>query len=290
MARLIPTVAIVGRPNVGKSAIFNQFAGKKIAIVHDQAGVTRDRIMARCALGKTPFDIIDTGGIGSSPDPAFAEETHEAAQTAIRDAALILFVVDARQGVTPVDQELARGLRKIRQKILLVVNKVDHDQMQNHAEDFGKLGFSENYCISAAHGRGFTVLMERIDEELKSQGATTPDESEEDPAAPPRLSVIGRPNVGKSSLINAILNDKRTIVSDIAGTTRDAVDIHYSYQNKEFILCDTAGIRHRSKHDTSVEVFSVMRSEKSIERAELCVLVLDAVLGVTTQDKKIASL
>ncbi|MEO6848572.1 MAG: ribosome biogenesis GTPase Der [Chthoniobacterales bacterium] len=290
MARKLQSIAIVGRPNVGKSAIFNRLTRSKTAIVHDQPGVTRDRIVGRCTEGKIPFEIIDTGGIGSSPDPDFAEQTHDAAEVAMRDASLILFVVDAKQGMTPVDADLALQLRKNRRKVVLIVNKVDHERMENMTADFSKLGFPDSLTLSAAHGRGFNDLLQRIDTELKAKGAIEDSEDEEDPASPPRITIIGRPNVGKSSLINAILNDERTIVSDIAGTTRDAVDVRYTHQGREFILCDTAGIRHRSRHDTSVEVFSVMRSEKSIERAELCILVVDSTMGVTSQDKKIASL
>lgn len=280
------TVAIVGRPNVGKSALFNRLAGKMISIVHDQAGVTRDRIHATCKLGSAPFEIVDTGGIGFDPDPDFADETHFAADVAIESADLLLFILDGPAGATPLDADLARKIRGAAKPVILVINKIDNDKQESMVSDFLRLGFESPVMVSAAHGRGIGFLVERI-EGLIDVGI-------EDDAEPrgsvANVAVIGRPNVGKSSLINAILNDKRTIVSEIAGTTRDAVDIPYEHGGHKFLLVDTAGIRHRSKHDTSVEVFSVMRSENAIGRADLCVLVIDGSQGVTSQDKRIAGL
>lgn len=278
------SVAIVGRPNVGKSALFNRLAGKKISIVHDQAGVTRDRITAVCRLGKSLFEIVDTGGIGADPDPDFAEPTQQAAEIAIEAAQVLLLVVDGQVGATPLDRELANRLRSSKRPVILVVNKVDLEQHEDYILDFSGLGFENTLGVSAAHGRAIDELIEAIDEQLP---ATVNPEKPDDA---PKLALVGRPNVGKSSLINAILNDERAIVSDIAGTTRDAVDISYERDGQKFILCDTAGIRHRSKHNSSVEVFSVMRSEETIERADLCVLVVDATTGVQMQDKKIAGL
>jgi len=277
--------AIIGRPNVGKSALFNCLAGRKISIVHDQPGVTRDRISAVCRRGAAPFEIVDTGGIGSDPDPAFAVATREAADVAIGGADLLVFVVDAKDGLTPLDRQLADDLRASRRPILLVANKVDHAGMEPAAAEFAALGISPVVEVSAAHGLGINRLVAEIERLL-------PAGREEDPSAfePPRLAFVGRPNVGKSSLLNAILGAPRTIVSEIAGTTRDAVDVLCEREGERWIFCDTAGIRHRSKHDSSVEVFSVMRSEESIRRADLCVLVIDAAQGVTAQDKKIAGL
>lgn len=278
------SVAIVGRPNVGKSALFNRLAGKKISIVHDQPGVTRDRITAVCRRGRAAFEIVDTGGIGADADPDFAEATRQEASIAIESADVLLFVVDGQSGATPLDRELARKLRGSGRPVILVVNKVDTENHEGFAADFASLGFERSITASAAHGRGVNELIEVIDELLPD------DETEEDSLPAPRLALVGRPNVGKSSLVNAILEDQRAIVSDIAGTTRDAVDTLYERDGQRFILCDTAGIRHRSKHNTSVEVFSVMRSEDTIERADLCILVIDATTGVTAQDKKIAGL
>jgi len=280
------TVAILGRPNVGKSALFNCLAQRKISIVHDQPGVTRDHIHAVCKQGGTPFEIIDTGGIGSEPDPDFAEDTRFAADVAIASADLLVFVVDGHDGATPLDQELARLVRGAGKPALLIVNKIDNDKQQHMAADFTRLGFGDPLTVSAAHSLGIAALVERIGETID----LSHDDEAPAPGEVPRLAIVGRPNVGKSSLVNAILNDKRTIVSDIAGTTRDAVDIPYTYRDQSYVLVDTAGIRHRSKHDTSVEVFSVMRSEQAIERADLCILVIDATQGVTMQDKKIGGL
>lgn len=279
-------VAIVGRPNVGKSALFNRLANKKISIVHDQPGVTRDRIFALCRLGHAPFEIIDTGGIGSEPDPEFAEPTRLAAEAAMASADLILLVVDGLEGITPVDQELARLLRASGKPVGLVVNKLDLEKHEPLVADFSRLGFSESLGVSAAHGRGVPELVRWIDAMLPPQDEVPAEE--EDRAA--RIVLLGRPNVGKSSLTNAILGDERTIVSETAGTTRDAVDIAYRFADRNYVLCDTAGMRHRSKHNTSVEVFSVMRSERALRSADLCLLILDATQGVTSQEKRIAQL
>lgn len=278
------SVAIVGRPNVGKSALFNRLAGKKISIVHDQPGVTRDRITAVCRQGKVPFEIVDTGGIGADADPEFADATREEATIAIECADVLLFVVDGQTGATPLDRELAGKLRGSGRPVILIVNKVDIEAHEGFVTDFLRFGFEHMLGASAAHGRGFEEIIAAID------GLLPEEEAAEENQVAPRIALVGRPNVGKSSLINQILGDRRAIVSDIAGTTRDAVDTAYERDGQKFILCDTAGIRHRSSHDTSVEVFSVMRSEDTIERADLCILVIDATTGVTTQDKKIAGL
>ena len=279
-------IAIVGRPNVGKSALFNRLAGRMISIVHDQPGVTRDRIASVCKLGSAPFEIVDTGGIGEEPDPDFAESTREGAMIAIESADLILFVTDAHDGVAPLDAELASMIRAAATPVVLVVNKVDIEAHESRADEFARLGFANTLTVSAAHGRGIADLVQTIESLLPPAPETDP----EAPAIAPKLAIVGRPNVGKSSLVNAILEDKRTTVSEIPGTTRDAVDIATVREGRPYVLCDTAGIRHRSKHNTSVEVFSVMRSEKTILRADLNVLVIDATSGVTTQDKKIAGL
>ncbi|MBV9488571.1 MAG: ribosome biogenesis GTPase Der [Verrucomicrobia bacterium] len=287
----LPTVAIVGRPNVGKSALFNRLAQRRIAIVHDQPGVTRDRLVAECNAGLRSFAIVDTGGIGGGTDSRFEEQVRAEAELAMDMADVIVFVTDAQAGVTPADQMLAQVLRKTRKPIIVAVNKIDHERHASQESEFSMLGFGDLLPISAAHGRGIPELLERVEQELPP--APEPAEIDGDGrriAKPLRLAIVGRPNVGKSSLINAILQDERTIVSEVAGTTRDAVDIPYERDGKPFLLIDTAGIRPRSKHNTSVEVFSVMRAEKSIERADVCALVIDAVDGVTAQDKKIAGL
>jgi GTP-binding protein len=278
------TVAIVGRPNVGKSALFNRLAGKKISIVHDQPGVTRDRLSAICRMGKEPFSIFDTGGIGAADDAEFHEQVRIEADIAIESSDVILFVVDAQSGLTPLDEELAQQLRRSPKPLVLVVNKMDHDKHQSLDLDFARLGFDRILPISAEHARGILDLVQQIEDLLPSGG------TEEEKPAPLAIAIVGRPNVGKSSIINALLHGQRTLVSPISGTTRDAVDIPYSRDGRDYLLIDTAGIRARGKQDNSVEIFSVMRSEKSILRADLCVLVIDATEKVTAQDKKIAGL
>ena len=278
------TVAIVGRPNVGKSALFNRLAGRKIAIVHDQPGVTRDRIRAECRLGRAPFAIFDTGGIGADADLSFKEQVQTEADIAIATSDVILFVVDGQDGLTPVDSVLARMLRRAGKPIVVAVNKIDHAKHGSLAGDFDELGFEHILSISAEHSHGIGDLVELLESFL-------PEFIEQPAEDPPlKITIIGRPNVGKSSLTNAILGSDRTMVSPISGTTRDAVDIEYKRGGKSYILIDTAGIRQRGKVDNSVEVFSVMRSETSVKRADLCCLVIDAEMGVTSQDKKIANL
>jgi GTP-binding protein len=279
-------VAIIGRPNVGKSALFNRLAGRQISIVHDQPGVTRDRIGSICKLGQAPFEITDTGGIGSEPDPDFAESTREGAFIAMGIADVILFVTDSIDGVTPLDGELASMIRTAARQVILVVNKVDTESHESRGFEFSRLGFKNFVTVSAAHGRGIGELVDMIESLLPEFEP----ELEPDQMPPLKLSLIGRPNVGKSSLLNQVLNDNRTTVSEIAGTTRDTIDVEAEYEGQHYILCDTAGIRHRSRHNTSVEVFSVMRSEKTIRRVDINILVIDATCGVTTQDKKIAGL
>jgi GTP-binding protein len=280
-------VAIVGRPNVGKSALFNRLAGRNIAIVHDQPGITRDRLAAPCTRGRRPFTVWDTGGIGGAGETELTAQVRAAADAAMRESEVILFVVDAQDGLTPIDQELARILRKSKAPVVLVVNKIDHEKHEDLENDFLQLGFDSTVPISAAHGRGISGLLETIDPLLPQSAIGIPQSAINSPLA---LAIVGRPNAGKSSLINSILRDARTIVSELPGTTRDAVDILYERGGEKFLLIDTAGMRARSKHSTSVEVFSVMRAERTVRRADLCVLVIDLTSGVTSQDKRIAGL
>jgi GTP-binding protein len=281
----MPTVAIVGRPNVGKSALFNRLVQRRIAIVHDQPGVTRDRLIADCRLGSKPFTVVDTGGIAGASKDALDDQVHSEAKLAIEMADVILFVGDAQDGVTPPDRSIARDLRSARKPVILVANKVDDPKHDPSSAEFSELGFEPVLAISAAHGRGIRELVAEIDYHLPALEEPVPDLE-----TPTKLVVVGRPNVGKSSLINAILKDRRTLVSNTSGTTRDSVDIAYEREGESFVLVDTAGIRPRGRHNSSVEVFGVMRSEKSIRRSHVCVLVIDATTGVTAQDKKIAGL
>jgi GTP-binding protein len=282
------TVAIVGRPNVGKSALFNRLVGRNIAIVHDQPGITRDRLAALSSKGRRPFTVWDTGGIGGAGETELTTQVRGAADSAMRESDVILFIVDAQAGLNPIDQELAKLLRKSKSPVVLVVNKIDHEKHEDLDVDFARLGFDNSVPISAAHGRGISDLLETVDRLLPQSGIENPESKIQ--IAATSLAIVGRPNAGKSSLINSILRDARTIVSELPGTTRDAVDILYERSGEKFLLIDTAGMRQRSKHSTSVEVFSVMRAERTIRRADLCVLVIDLTSGVTSQDKKIAGL
>ncbi len=286
----MPTVAIVGRPNVGKSALFNRLAGRKIAIVHDQPGVTRDRIAAPSKATVHACTLIDTGGIGATIDDGFGEQVAIEADIAMETADLILLVVDAQDGLTPVDQALAQKLRKAKPPVLLVINKVDDPRHESIFSEFARLGFANSILVSAEHGRNFGHLCDEIDAAIAPLVAETEAIAEVAEAVGIKLAIVGKPNAGKSSLVNAILHDERTIVSKIAGTTRDAVDLPYTFQGERFTLIDTAGLRPRGKRDNSVEVFSAMRSERAIRRADLCVLVIDLATGVTAQDRKIAQL
>src|SRR6202047_4279323 len=284
-----PNVAIIGRPNVGKSELFNRLLGRKIAIVHDQPGVTRDRLSAICTRALRPFRLWDTGGVGGASAAELVAHGRRAAEAALHESDVLLFVVDAKQGLSPIDQELARILRRSRKPIVLVVNKIDDPKHENLAADFASLGFDNAVSISAEHGRGISELLDAISALLPA-AASEIENRESRIENPLSIAIVGRPNVGKSSLINAILGTERAIVSELPGTTRDAIDISYERDGQQFLFIDTAGIRRRGKQSSSVEVFSVMRAERSIRRADLCVLIVDVTVGVTAQDKRIAGL
>jgi GTP-binding protein len=285
-ANKLPAVAIVGRPNVGKSALFNRLIRRKVAIVHDQPGITRDRISAVCASGTRPFVLWDTGGIFGAGEAELTTQVRRAAEEAFRDSDLLLFVVDAKEGLSPIDEELARLLRKSQKPVVLVINKIDNEKHEALAAEFDSLGFRSNVLISAEHDRGISDLSDAIDRLLPSPTVDSRFTSPESLA----VAILGRPNVGKSSLINSIVRSERAIVSELPGTTRDAVDILYQRDGRAFVFIDTAGIRRRGKQSTSVEIFSVMRAERSIRRADLCILIVDLTAGVTAQDKRIAGL
>ena len=282
------TVAIVGRPNVGKSALFNRLAKRRIAIVHDQPGVTRDRISAPCMATTHPCTLVDTGGIGATIDDGFGDQVALEADIAMQTADLILFVVDAHDGLTAIDRALAQKLRKAAAKVMLVINKCDDPRHEAALDEFSALGFSDHVFVSAEHGRNFGHLTDAIDAVIAPLAGNLAAAEEEVRETGIRLAIVGKPNAGKSSLVNAILHDERTIVSDIAGTTRDAVDLPYQFDGEAFTLIDTAGLRPRGKRDNSVEVFSAMRTEKAVRRSDLCVLVIDLASGITAQDRKIA--
>jgi GTP-binding protein len=280
-------VAIVGRPNVGKSALFNRIAGRRVAIVHGQPGITRDRISAKCEIGGKTFRLWDTGGIVGTGEAELTDEVQAAAEVAMAESDLILFVVDGQDGVNPMDRELARLIRKLHKPVLLLVNKIDDPKHEPRADEFSALGFEDVFPLSAAHGRGVPELLDKIENFLPASNLKPQTSKLKPPIA---VAILGRPNAGKSSLINVLLRDRRAIVSEIPGTTRDAVDIEYEREGKRFLFIDTAGIRARSKHSSSVEVFSVMRAEKTIKRADICVLVIDAAEGIKAQDRRIAAL
>src|SRR6266536_1528799 len=287
----LPNVAIVGRPNVGKSALFNRLIGRRVAIVHDQPGITRDRISAVCTLGTQPFVVWDTGGIAGAGESELTAQVRQAVQEAIRQSDILLFLVDGKDGLSPIDQELARMLRRSHKPVVLVINKIDNERQENLAADFASLGFQQSNSISAEHNRGISGLLETICQLLPSSLAAA-DTKHQTSSSKHRIAIaiIGRPNVGKSSLINSILRSERAIVSELPGTTRDSVDSSYQRGGQEFLFIATAGIRRRGKQSSSVEVFSVMRAERSIRRADLCILIVDLTMGVTAQDKRIAGL
>lgn len=285
------TVAIVGRPNVGKSALFNRLAGMNISIVHDLAGVTRDRITAECRRGRQVFQIMDTGGIGENTADVLTEQVQTEAAIALEVADLLLFVVDVFDGITPIDQALAQLLRRVNKPVLLVINKADSEKRRMSSGEFAKLGFQDSLEVSAVHGLGIKDLVELISDKLQLEDEETEEEREQKRATRPlKLAIVGRPNAGKSSLVNAILGQERAIVSDVPGTTRDSLDIHCTYNGRAYQLIDTAGIRRQAKLDEAVEIFSVQRSYQAIKRADICLLIIDCAGGAKMQDRKVAQL
>ncbi|MBP3208793.1 MAG: ribosome biogenesis GTPase Der [Oscillospiraceae bacterium] len=280
-----PLVAIVGRPNVGKSLLFNRLVGQRLSIVEDTPGVTRDRLYAPCEWAGRTFDMVDTGGIEPNTDSEILAFMREQAQIAIDAATVIIFVTDIRTGVTAADEEVATMLLKSGKPVVLAVNKADSTGRTDPAVyEFYSLGLGDPIPCSAVHGHGTGDI---LDECLKYFPKEEETEEEDDRI---KVAVIGKPNVGKSSLINQILGEKRVIVSDVAGTTRDAVDSEFENQYGKYLLIDTAGIRRKSKVEERVERFSVMRAQLAIERADVCLIMIDARDGVTDQDTKIAGL
>ena len=280
-----PLVAIVGRPNVGKSMLFNRLVGRRLSIVEDTPGVTRDRLYAECEWCGRKFDTVDTGGIEPTTDSEILLYMREQAQIAINSATVIVLVTDIRTGVTAADKDVANMLLRSRKPVVLAVNKADSTGTEDPAiYEFYSLGLGDPIAVSAVHGHGTGDL---LDECLK-YFPPAEEEDEEDDCI--KVAVIGKPNVGKSSLINRILGEKRLIVSDIAGTTRDAVDTMFENEQGRYMFIDTAGIRRKSKVDEKIEKFSVMRSQLAVERADVCIIMIDARDGVTEQDTKIAGL
>ena len=278
-----PTVAIVGRPNVGKSTFFNYIVGKRISIVEDTPGVTRDRVYAETNWRGRSFNIVDTGGIEPESDDVILSQMREQANLAISMADVIVFVTDIKQGVTAADSDIALMLRKSKKPIVLVCNKADnHGKVSDDIYEFYNLGLGEPYRVSAANAIGIGDVLDAIYENLP------PEDENEKESEIIKVAIIGKPNVGKSSLVNKILGENRVIVSNIAGTTRDAIDSEFENEFGKYVFIDTAGIRKKSKVSESLEKYSVMRSLFAIERADVCLLMIDANEGVTEQDTKIA--
>ncbi|MBP3702839.1 MAG: ribosome biogenesis GTPase Der [Lachnospiraceae bacterium] len=278
-----PIIAIVGRPNVGKSTLFNTLAGEKISIVEDTPGVTRDRIYAEMTWLNHSFSLIDTGGIEPKTSDMMLSHMREQANIAIDTADVILFITDVRQGVVDADYQVADMLRKAGKPVILVVNKVDHfDKYMADVYEFYNLGIGEPHPISAASKLGIGDMLEAVVENLSLEQVA---EEEDDR---PKIAIVGKPNAGKSSLINKLLGENRVIVSDVAGTTRDAVDTEIIHNEKEYVFIDTAGLRRKSKIKEGIERYSIIRTVAAIERSDVVVLVIDATEGVTEQDAKIA--
>ena len=278
-------VAIVGRPNVGKSTLFNRLVGMRQAIVDDISGVTRDRHYGRCEWCGREFSVVDTGGYTTNSDDVFEAAIREQVQIAINEADVILFMVEAATGVTDYDAEIADVLRRARKPVILAVNKVDSGEKMYDAYQFYSMGLGELYSISAANGSGTGDLLDAIVKVLPEDVQT------EDPyAGLPRIAIVGKPNVGKSSLTNALLGTDRNIVTPVAGTTRDAIETYYNKFGHEFMLVDTAGIRRKAKVHEDLEFYSVMRSIRAIEHSDVCIMMIDATTGMEAQDMNIFNL
>ena len=276
---MIPTVALVGRPNVGKSTLFNKIVCKKIAIIEDLPGVTRDRIYSDATYNNKHFYLVDTGGIDASK-MKFNDEIKMQAEIAIKEADVVVFIVDGKEGLTSNDLIVRDLLRKSKKEVIVAINKVDNKEAQNNIYDFYELGFNTYIPISSIHNTGYIELMDAITKNFHEK------EKEEDTRL--KFSIIGRPNVGKSSLTNALLKEERVVVSDIAGTTRDSIDSVLKYHNEEYVLIDTAGMRKKGRIFESVEKYSLFRSLKAIDRSDICLVVINAEEGIKEHDKHIA--
>ena len=275
----LPTVALVGRPNVGKSTLFNKIVGKQVSIIEDSPGITRDRIYQEANYNNKRFYLIDTGGIDISKTD-FNNEIKYQAELAIEEADIIVFIVDGKEGLTQNDYIARDIIRKSNKNVIVAINKMDIKEAKNNIYDFYELGFEKYIPISSIHNIGYVELMDAITMNFK--------ESEKETDNRIKFSIIGRPNVGKSSLMNALLNEERVVVSNIAGTTRDSIDSIMKYHNEEYVIIDTAGMRKKGKVWESVEKYSLLRSLKSIDRSDICLVVINAEEGIKEHDKHIA--
>ena len=275
----LPTVCIVGRPNVGKSTIFNKLVGKKISIIEDTPGVTRDRIYGEVNYKNHKFNLIDTGGIDVSKE-IFNDEIKVQVEIGILESDKIIFVVDGKEGLTANDLEVRDMLRKSGKEVIVAINKIDHRDSKHHAYDFYELGYDKYIEVSGEQNLGIADLLDEITKDFK--------EVEKDEDETTKICVIGRPNVGKSSLVNALINEERVIVSSVAGTTRDAVDIDFKYDKEDYILIDTAGMRKKGKVFEKIEKYSLLRSMRAIDRSDICLLVINREEGIIEHDKHIA--
>ena len=278
---ILPTVALIGKPNVGKSTIFNRIVGKRLSIIEDTPGVTRDRLYSTATYKDYKFNVIDTGGIDVSKE-LFNDEIKIQSEIAIDEADVIVFIVDGKTGLNENDYEIRNILRKTNKKVIVVINKMDTKEAKENIYDFYELGFDSFIGVSALHNDGFIELLDEITKDFKTNQVEEIDERT-------KICVIGRPNVGKSSLINAMLNEKRNIVSNVAGTTRDSIDTVFNYEKQEFVIIDTAGMRKKGKIYENIEKYSLLRSLRSIEKSDICLLVINAEEGIIEHDKHIAS-
>ena len=276
-------VAIIGRPNVGKSTLFNRLIGKRQAIVDEYSGVTRDRHYGKSDWGGREFSVVDTGGFVKETDDRFEKEIAKQVKIAMEEASLILFAVDAAFGIHELDRDVAQLLRKSKKPVLLVANKVDTPAKESTSYEFYELGFDQIFPISAINGGGTGDLLDEVINLL-------PEEEDPEDIELPRISIVGRPNAGKSSFVNALLGNDRNIVTEVAGTTRDSIDTHYNAYGFEFTLVDTAGIRKKAKVHEDLEFYSVMRAIRTIENSDVCILMIDAAEGIGQQDINIFGL
>ena len=281
-------IAVVGRPNVGKSTLVNRIAGKRLSIVDDMPNITRDRVYIDAVWQDKKFILIDTGGIVENNEDEFVKNINSQVDIALDEADLILFIVDAKSGLNPYDYDIANKLRKIKKEVLLVVNKIDSIHQKDLANEFWALGFDDMHLLSALHGDGGVGdLLDIITKDIKPSNTK---ETEEDENSPIKIAIVGKPNAGKSSILNNLLKKQRAIVSDVSGTTRDSIDEEIIYDDKIFRLVDTAGIRKKSKVDYGVEMFAVDRAIRAIRECDVALLVIDSSEGLSDQDKKIASI